>query len=191
MSSPNLPYTFAGPLRTERLVVRAMDAGDVDDLHAYHSREDVCRYLPYEPRTREEVAEKVARNAAELTLASEGDYWQLAVERLDAPGCVIGDVFFALRSTDSAGGEIGWVQNPDHFGRGYMTEAAGAVLELAFTAIGLHRVIAQLSPLNTASVALCKRLGMREEAHFVENLWQGDEWGSTGIYAILAREWAA
>ena len=191
MPSPNLPYEFAGPLRTERLLVRAMVAGDVDDLHDYHSREDVCRFLPYEPRTRDEVAEKVARNAAELTLAAEGDYWQLAVERLDAPGRVIGDVFFALRSADSAGGEIGWVQNPDHFGHGYMTEAAGAVLELAFTAIGLHRMMAQLSPLNTASVALCKRLGMREEAHFVENLWLGDEWGSTGIYAILAREWAA
>jgi RimJ/RimL family protein N-acetyltransferase len=90
MPSPNLPYEFAGPPRTERLLVRAMVARDVDDVHAYHSREDVCRYLPYEPRTRDEVAEKVARNAAELTLAAEGDYWQLAVERLDAPGRVIG-----------------------------------------------------------------------------------------------------
>jgi RimJ/RimL family protein N-acetyltransferase len=189
MSSPNLPYEFADPLRTERLLVRAMVAGDVDDLHAYHSREDVCRYLPYEPRTRDEVAEKVARNAAELTLAADGDYWQLAVERLDMPGRVIGDVFFALRSTDSAGGEIGWVQNPDHFGHGYMTEAAGAVLELAFTAIGLHRVMAQLSPLNTASIALCKRLGMREEAHFRENEMFKGGWGDTLIFAILRTEW--
>jgi RimJ/RimL family protein N-acetyltransferase len=65
------------------------------------------------------------------------------------------------------------------------------VLELAFTAIGLHRVMAQLSPLNTASIALCKRLGMREEAHFVEDLWFRGAWGDTGIYAILDREWAA
>jgi RimJ/RimL family protein N-acetyltransferase len=191
MPTPNVPYAFSGPLRTERLLVRAMVAGDVDDVHAYHSREDVCQYLPYQPRTRQEVVEKVARNAAELTLAAEGDYWQLAVERIDSPGRVIADVFFALRSIDSAGGEIGWVQNPDHFGHGYMTEAAGAVLTLAFTAIGLHRVYAQLDPRNTASIALCKRLGMREEAHFVEDLWLGDEWGSTGIYAILARDWPA
>jgi RimJ/RimL family protein N-acetyltransferase len=167
-----------------------MAAEDVDDLHAYHSREDVCRYLPYEPRTRDEVAEKVARNAAELTLAAEGDYWQLAVERLDAPGRVIGDVFFALRSADSAGGEIGWVQNPDHFGHGYMTEAAGAVLELAFARLGLHRVVARLDPRNDASAALCVRLGMRREALFREDVWFKGEWGDTAVYAILDREWA-
>jgi RimJ/RimL family protein N-acetyltransferase len=40
-------------------------------------------------------------------------------------------------------------------------------------------------------VALCKRLGMREEAHFVEDLWFKGAWGDTGIYAILDREWDA
>jgi RimJ/RimL family protein N-acetyltransferase len=189
MPTVALPFQFSGPLRTERVLVRAMAAGDVDDVHAYQSREDVCRYLPYAPRTRDEVVAKVARNAAALTLAGETDYWQLAIERLDTPGRVIGDVFFALRSTENASGEIGWVLHPDHGGRGYMTEAAGALLELAFGAIGLHRVSAQLDARNTASIALCTRLGMRAEAHFVEDFWLDGEWGDSGIYAILDREW--
>jgi RimJ/RimL family protein N-acetyltransferase len=57
MPEVRLPYEFAAPLRTARLVLRTMTAGDVDDIHAYQSRADVCRYLEFEPRTHDEVAE--------------------------------------------------------------------------------------------------------------------------------------
>jgi len=49
-----LPYAFAGPLSTDRLVLRTMTPDDVDDIFAYQSREDVCRWLTFEPRTRDE-----------------------------------------------------------------------------------------------------------------------------------------
>lgn len=185
-----LPYTFEGPLRTERLVLRTMTPGDVDDVHAYQSREDVCRYVLYEPRTRDEVAAKLAKFSTAAVLAADGDYWQLAIERTDA-GRVIGDLYFTVSSLERETAEIGWVLNPDAGGRGYMTEAATAVLDLAFTTIGFRRVYAELDPRNTASVALCARLGMREEAHFVEDVFFKGAWADTGIHAILAREWRA
>jgi RimJ/RimL family protein N-acetyltransferase len=180
-----LPYEFA-ELRTERLLLRLMRESDVDDILVYQSNPDVCRYLMFEPRERAAVAAKVAQYSTATTLAGDGDYWQIAIER---DGRVIGDVYFTIKSTEHATGEIGWTLNPEHGGRGYMTEAAGAVLGIAFEAIGLHRVIAVLDPRNTTSIALCKRLGMREEAHHVEDMWFKGEWGDTGIYAILDREW--
>jgi RimJ/RimL family protein N-acetyltransferase len=165
-----------------------MAAADVDDIHAYQSREDVCRYLPFSPRTREETAEKVGQFSQAITLAGDGDYWQLAVE---LAGRVIGDVYFKLESVANAAGEIGWTLHPDFTGRGYMAEAAGAVLDIAFLQIGLHRVSAQLDPRNDRSAALCRRLGMREEARFREDTWFKGEWGDTAIYAIVDREWSA
>jgi RimJ/RimL family protein N-acetyltransferase len=186
-----LPYTFAGPLRTERLLLRAMAARDVDDIHAYHSLEDVCRYVPFEPRTRDEVAEKIEKWSTALTLAGDDDFWQLAVERADHPGRVIGDVFFAIKSTANSTAEIGWILSPDFSGHGYMTEAASAVLAIAFGDLGLHRVYANLDARNETSAALCERLGMRKEAHFLEDTWFKGEWGDTWIYAILGREWKA
>lgn len=186
-----LPYELVAPLHTARLVLRTMTGGDVADIHAYQSREDVCRYVPFEPRTREEVAEKVAQDATAVSLNGDGDYWRLAVERLSDPGRVIGDVFFSIKSTANATGEIGWALHPDFAGRGYMTEAAAAVLDIAFDELGLHRVRAELDPRNDASAALCTRLGMRAEAHFVEDLWFKGGWADTAIYAILDREWAA
>jgi RimJ/RimL family protein N-acetyltransferase len=185
-----LPYEFPSPLHTERLVLRFMRLADVDDIHAYQSREDVARYLPYEPRTREEVIAKVAQFSQARVLGGNGDYWQLAVERRDEPGRVIGDVYFSVTSVADCAADIGWTLHPDAHGRGYMTEAASAVLDIAF-ALGLHRVRANLDPRNDASAALCRRLGMREEAHFVEDIWFKGEWADSAIYAILDREWRA
>ena len=64
-----------------------MTPADVDDIHAYQSREDVCRYLLFEPRDPRGDREGRPVRAA-ITLAAEGDYWQLAIER---DGRVIGD----------------------------------------------------------------------------------------------------
>lgn len=191
MPEVHLPYEFAAPLRTARLVLRAMSPADVDDIHAYQSRADVCRYLEFEPRTRDQVVQRVTKYATALALRGDGDFWQLAVERVDHPGRVIGDVYFSIHSVANATGVIGWTLHPDFTGQGYMTEAASAVLELAFATLGLHRVRAELDPRNAASIALCRRLGLREEAHFVEDVWLKGEWADTGIYAILGREWAA
>jgi RimJ/RimL family protein N-acetyltransferase len=180
-----LPYTFPSPLRTERLTLRFMTPADVDDIHAYQSREDVCRYLRFEPRGADLVREKVAQFGQARTLAAPGDYWQLA---LDLDGRVIGDLYFSLGSAEHRTGEIGWSMHPDHHGRGYMTEAARAVLRLAFAEIELHRVMARLDARNDASAALCRRLGMRQEAHFLQDDWCKGEWTDTIVFGLLATE---
>lgn len=182
------PYEFAAPLVTERLTLRLMDTRDIDDVFAYQGREDVCRYLLHEPRTREQIADKIGEWGAATRLEKDTDYLQLAME---SDGRVIGHIYFKLVNVESLQAEIGWTLHPDHFGKGFATEAASAVLELAFGSLGLHRVRAELDPRNTASVELCLRLGMREEAHFTQDLWFKGEWADTGVYGILAEEWRA
>lgn len=188
-----MPFEFAAPIATERLVLRLMTTDDVDDVHSYQSLEDVCRYQEFEPRSREEVAEKVVGHSRATRLAADGDYLQLALElpaTADAPSRVIGDSYFTIASLANSRGEIGWSLHPDFMGKGYAFEAASAVLALAFGTLGLHRVVAELDPRNAASITLCKRLGMREEAYFVKDMMFKGEWGDTGVYAILEDEWA-
>jgi RimJ/RimL family protein N-acetyltransferase len=171
-----------------------MTPNDVDDVFAYQSREDVCRYLLHGPRTREDLTERIAKYAEATTLTADGDYWQLAIElpgTTDVRSRVIGELYFTISNLESSRGEIGWTLHPDFAGKGYATEAATAVLAHAFRSIGLHRVYAELDPRNDASIALCKRLGMREEAHFIQDLWFKGEWADTGIYSILRDEWMA
>jgi RimJ/RimL family protein N-acetyltransferase len=187
-----VPFEFTEPIRTDRLILRLMTTDDVDDISVYQSLEEVCRYLLFEPRSREEVAEKVAKHAQQTTLEKDGDYLQLALElpgSAGARGRVIGDSYFTITSIENSQAEIGWTMHPDFTGRGYATEAASAVLDVAFRQIELHRVHAELDPRNDASIALCIRLGMREEAHFVEDLKFRGGWADTGVYGLLRSEW--
>jgi len=180
-------YELTGAIVTERLVLRAMTEGDLDDIHAWMSDPDVARYQLYEPRTRADVAERLPEWSAARRLEKDGDYLQLAIE---LPGDrVIGCLYFKLTSLDNLAGEIGWALTADYHGKGYAFEAASAVLDLAFGQLGLHRVMANLDPRNAASAQLCERLGMRHEAHHVEDLLFKGAWADTVIYAILDREW--
>jgi RimJ/RimL family protein N-acetyltransferase len=176
------------PVRTERLLLRPLGNDDVDDVARYQGDPEVARFLPYEPRNRATVAAKIAEWGEHRRVAAEGDYLQLGVERLD-DGLLLGDVYFSLRSAQHELAVVGWVFAPESRGNGYATEAARALLSLAFDDMGLHRVIAELDARNTASAAVCTRLGMREEARFVEDFHYKGEWADTRVHAVLAREW--
>ena len=101
------------------------------------------------------------------------------------------DSFRIVYDMEHRQGEIGFTLHPDHQGHGYATEAAEAIVELAFGTYGLHRVCAGVEPRNTASVRVLERLGMRKEAHLIETAVVKGEWSSEAVYAILAREWSA
>jgi len=184
-----LPWDFV-PQRGERITLDLLRPDDLDALYAIQGDPEVCRYMLYEARSREKVAEVLERDASHTRLAEPGDYVQPALR--DASGTLIGTMYLELRSADpDRTAEIGWLLSPTARGRGYATEAARLLLDLCFGEIGLHRVQAELDPRNEASVAMCIRLGMRHEGHFVEHMWLKDEWTDTGHYAILEREWAA
>lgn len=63
------------------------------------------------------------------------------------------------------------------------------MLDLAFGPLGLHRVIGQCDARNDASAQLMKRLGMRQEAHFISNELVRGEWCDELDFAVLEDEW--
>ncbi|MGB8997221.1 MAG: GNAT family N-acetyltransferase, partial [Pseudonocardiaceae bacterium] len=103
------------PIRTKRLVLRPFTRNDIDDAFAYQSHEDVCRYIPDPPRTREGVAERTASPHARSTIEEPGHALLLAVQ-LRPAGRVIGDVMLHWVSREHGTGEIGYVFNPDYAG---------------------------------------------------------------------------
>src|SRR3954454_7821923 len=106
------------PVRTPRLLLRPIDAvGDVDAIHAYASREDVCRYIPWTPKSREEVAAWLPRRDT-TTIPAPGSAASLAVTLLET-GELIGDVMLIWHSDENRTAEIGYVVSPDHAGHGY------------------------------------------------------------------------
>lgn len=175
------------PITTERLALRPIDVErDLDDLHAYLSLEEVCRYIPPVPRDREQLRKAYAPERRLSVLRREGEVLCLGVEH---EGRLIGDVVLFWHSKEQRSGEIGYAFNPEFHGRGFATETCRALLELAFDELGLHRVIAKIDERNAASARVVERLGMRQEAVERDAKWTKGEWATLVHYAMLEDEW--
>jgi RimJ/RimL family protein N-acetyltransferase len=172
------------PIRTDRLVLRPFAASDVEDLFDIYGRPDVARYLYWEPFSRADAVENLEEKIDQAEIRQEGGRLTVAVvlPELDR---VIGIVTLKWLSEEHRQGEIGFTFHPDHHGHGYATEAAEASLDLGFGGLHLHRTIGRCDARNTASVGVMERLGMRREAHFVQNEFFKGGWGDEFVYAIL------
>ena len=180
----------AYPVRSPRTALRPLGDDDIAALVAYRGRPDVCRWVPFEPMTASVVIRHLATTWARTALDAEGQHLTLGVELL-ATGDLVGDVLLAWHSAEHRGGEIGYVFNPDFSGQGYATEAVHTALHLAFDDLGLHRVTARVDARNLRSAQLAARLGMRQEAHLVQNEWFKGAWSDELDFALLAEEWSA
>jgi RimJ/RimL family protein N-acetyltransferase len=176
----------AYPVRTQRLALRPWRHDDLDRYLDLRGRPEVARFLYDQPLTRQQAAAKLAGLDSRITRV--GGWINLAAEVADT-GVVAGDIGLGWMSDVHRQAEIGYTFHPDHQGHGYATEAAAAMVELAFTGLGAHRVCGRLDARNTASAQLLERLGMRHEAHLVENELVKGEWTDEAVYAVLASEW--
>jgi RimJ/RimL family protein N-acetyltransferase len=178
------------PILTASLLLRPLAEDDLDALHAVQSREDVARYLYWEPKTRENVRQTLRRRMVSTTLDEDNDYLELAAVRRDS-GMLIGTGNLYWSSYEHQQGEIGFVLHPDHHHRGFGTEIALAMLALGFHGLGLHRITGRCDARNAGSAGVMARAGMRREAHLVQNEFNKGEWTDELVYAMLATEWTA
>lgn len=157
-----------GPMReltTTRLRLRSWSSDDADFLFDMYSRWEVQRFIGQEPTVMAERAEAVVSIERRRALDHPvHGIW--AIETL-ADRRLVGNLLLkpipasrgqAVQSCKDV--EIGWHLHPDHWGRGYATEAGAAGFAHAFVA-GLSRVVAVTAPENVASQAVCRRLDMR------------------------------
>ncbi|HEX8105504.1 MAG TPA: GNAT family protein [Solirubrobacteraceae bacterium] len=173
------------PLRTERLLLRPFEAGDLDAARAIWSQPDTVRYLYFDAHDEDAARARLGRKMT----ARPDDIAFAAVEA--ATGALVADLNIVRTSREHNQGEIGYIVAPAHAGRGYATEAGRVLLRLAFEALRFHRVVGRLDARNAASARVLEKLGMRREAHLIENERVKGEWTDELVYALLRTEWAA
>ena len=181
------------PLTTDRLRLRSYRETDAEAHLPIYSREDVSRFLLQDPWTAEMAETEIAKRLPRTGLETESRALALVIETADGLDSlegsrVIGDIALWLEDGSDEKAEIGWILDPAASGHGFATEAAIAVLNVAFDHYGLHRVFAQMDSRNTASAKLARRIGMREEAHLRKDWWSKGEWTDTLIFGMLASD---
>jgi RimJ/RimL family protein N-acetyltransferase len=156
---------------TERLRIRAFREEDAPILVAYRNDPAVARYqgwsAPDEAEGREFVA--AMRRARP---GVPGEWYQFAIGLL-SEGTLIGDVGLRILADEPTTADIGYTLMTAHQGRGLAAEAVRAVIELAFSRLGVTRIQATIDERNARSLALARRLGMIEVAA-VETTWRGE-----------------
>jgi RimJ/RimL family protein N-acetyltransferase len=176
------------PIHTEHLLLRPFTRDDLEALQALHSREDVTRYLHWSPRTAEQTAELLGRIRRMMGFDGKRDALRLAGTLIETRE-LVADFSLWTTSREHHQGEIGFIVDPAHHGKGYGTEGAAVLLRIGFEHARFHRIVGRCDARNVASVRLMERLGMRREAHLRENELVKGEWTDELIYAMLQSEW--
>ena len=174
-------------IETDRLILRRFWKHDIEDFMEYDSHPDLARFRSGDPYTEDQARECLATQR-DLILGTERVWLSLAVE-LKAEGKMIGLVSIKVLNKLHHQGEIGWTFHPSYQRQGFATEASRAILQLGFGILDLHRITARCDVLNTRSLRLMERLGMRGEALFREIVFFKGVWHDQYTYAILKEEW--
>lgn len=175
------------PLITERLRIRGVREADSDAL--YEIRRRVAAWQGRSDRTIDETRAMYADMATREPGAVPG--WHQYV--IEADDRIVGDIGVNFGGPGERQAEIGYSLHPDHWGRGYATEALARLVAHLFADHGMHRLVAITGANNPRSCALLERLGFRREAHYVEAYFDPavGRWVDDLGYALLAREWTA
>lgn len=179
---------IAHPVETERLLLRAYEPGDLEAMLALHGDAERTQYVPFGPRSRQEVQGGLDRKMTQLELREPPNGVSLAMV-VRAGGEFAGELTLSYESREHSTGEVGFMLPREQEGHGYATEGAREMLRIGFEELDFHRIIGRIDARNTASAAVLSRLGMRHEARLVDNEWIKGEWTTEDTYAMLEREW--
>ena len=179
-------YPLRVILETPRLILRPITLDDVAAVHVFEGDPEVARFGSTIARSLAQVDEYVRAGIASAA-EEPRTVWEFGVVERDS-GVLVGRVGFK-RQAEPREASIWYALRRDRWGRGYAREAMVPLVDFAFLNLGLHRVWADVDPENAPSMRVAQKLGMRQEAHHLENVCIHGEWRGTAIFAILAREW--
>jgi len=162
-------------LRTERLLLRPARLDDVEAFHAVMSDPRATRYWSTPPHQNLDETRAWVTSMVEGSVDICNDFViELDARLIGKAGC------YKLP-------EIGYILHPDSWGKGYAREAVSAVIAHVFATCDVERLIADVDPRNTGSIALLERLGFTE-THRASGTWEVGGELCDSIYFALPRE---
>lgn len=162
-----IEQTVPGELRSERLRYRPWRVGDAPHLAPIleANREHLAGWIPRhvaDPLPVPELAARLSGFTAEFESDREWRYAIVSVDRDE----ILGEVSLFPRNwkerttySNADRAEIGYWLQADVTGRGFATEAARTMLDLASALPGIRRVEIRCDARNIASAAVPRRLG--------------------------------
>ncbi|GAA3304746.1 GNAT family N-acetyltransferase [Streptomyces cinereospinus] len=172
-----------------RLALRELNIEDVNAVFAIYGSPEATEHLSFEPRSRDQVGQIVARSIASASETPRTEYALAVIERETAE--LIGFGRLALDPHQQRGATMGFALRPEAWGVGYGVEMVRLLLRVGFDDLCLHRIWGARSPWNVASAKTMAAVGMVEEGTIREHVLKDGRWRDSVVHAILDREWRA
>ena len=179
---PTIPVPQMPELR-----LRWLTDTDLPALQQIFSRPEVVRYMSGDLQDTEQKSREYLLSIRQGFLTGELYQWGL-----EYSGEVIGTATLAGLERHPGGihqAEIGFALAPSHWGGGLMRQALPALLEFAFSRLGLHRITADVDPRNSASLRLLEFLGFQREGLMRQRYFHLGEIQDAVIFGLLRDEW--
>ena len=170
-------------MTTERLIIRPFKSTDLQDVFAIYNNDDTCKFLLHNKWTHEDMQKRFNKKLANGVLTKDSMLSLAVIYKTK----VVGDLsvwYTDMKDTV----EIGYGFSNEVAGKGLATEAVSSLVNKLFSEFNVHRIQANLDARNTASQKLCERIGMRKEAHFIQNYWNKNEWTDSLVYGMLSSD---
>ena len=173
-------------LKNDRLYLRELNESDWIDVHKYASQTRVSKHQVWGPNTEEESKAFVQQVLADKDKRPRTRYlFAIVINDLDR---MIGAGEINIRDTANKSGEIGYIVNPDYWGKGIATDVATLLISFGFDSLNLHRIYAYCSPTNIGSKKVLEKV-MSHEGRLRENLLLKEGWRDSLVYSVLEQEW--
>lgn len=174
-------------LRTARLLLRSIEREDVPTLVRLAGAREVAAttlQIPY-PYSENDAVMFLAK-AGEDFLAGRSVIFAISIPPArELCGAVGLNIAPAHQHA-----ELGYWIGVPFWGRGYVTEAAGAVVAFGFHNLGLRRIFAHHFAGNTASQRILEKIGMRHEGRFPQHIQKWNEFIDIENYGLLAEDFS-
>lgn len=167
-------------LETERLILSQLEEKDIPFIVGYLQHRiysDLTSNIPY-PYT-EKDAQFWLKMSKEAFEHDTGYTFGIR----DKTGMIIGAIGIHDRDDDKA--ELGyWIGIP-YWNKGYVTEAAKAIVDFGFQKLNFNKIFATHFPHNPASGKIMEKIGMEKEALLKEEVKKDGEYFDLVMYSIL------
>ena len=172
---------------TDRLTLREIVEEDWATVLAYQQNPLYLRFYPWADRAEANVRDFV-RMFLEWQHELPRRRFQLAIT-LKGDGSLIGNCGIRRKPGNDWEAELGYELAPEHWGQGYATEAARAMVNFGFGELALDRISSWCIADNEASARVLERLGFKPEGRLRRNEYFKGRWWDTLLFALLRDEW--
>jgi [ribosomal protein S5]-alanine N-acetyltransferase len=169
-------------LETERLLYREITEGDAEKIFSILSFDEVTRHYGQESLTNINQAIEFIRHFQKKYDEKSGIRW--GIERKDTRQ-LIGTIGFHALVSKHKRAEIGYEIHPDHWRKGFASEAVSKMLFYGFKDLGLSRIGAVVFTENAASNKLLTKMGFEQEGILRNYIYQNGSSYDTIVYSIL------